>query len=121
MRHHGLVCPGEPPAGGQAVGQAPVVAVVDDHAAVLPLRGLEVSRHHDPVALLEVGPGTRPRQQPPGVAQVGGDVAHLAPASAFVPGYNLEIVHRGDAVVVAVTVQVCRASVKMKNNIVPEI
>ena len=111
--HHGLVSPGEPPAGGEAVGEAPVLAVVHHHSAVLPLSRLVVTRHHDPVLLRDVGPRAWPRQQPPGVPQVGGDVADLAPGPALVPGEDLEVVHSRDAVEVAVAVWISQASIKM--------
>ena len=121
VRHHGLVRPREPPAGGEAVGQAPVLAGVHDHAALLPLRGAVVARHHDPVLLRDVGPGPRPRQQPPRVPEVGGDVSHLAPAPALVTRDDLEVVHGRDAVVVTVTVWISQSAIKMQNNIVPEV
>ena len=119
--HHGLVRPGEPPAGGEPVGEAAVLAVVHHHSAVLALRRLVVASHHDPVLLRNVGPGAWPRQQPPGVPQVGGDVADLAPGPALVPGEDLEVVHSWDAVKVAVAVRIGQSSIKMQDNIIPEV
>ena len=78
-----------------------------------------MTSHHDPVLLRDVGPGPRPRQQPPGVPQVGGDVADLTPAPALVPGDDLEVVHSRDAVKVTVTIWIGQASIKMQDNIIP--
>ena len=119
--HHSFVRPGEPSAGGEAVGKAPVLAVVHHHSAVLALSRLVVASHHDPVLLRDVGPGAWPRQQPPGVPQVGGDVADLAPGPALVPGDDLEVVHSRNAIKVSVAVWICQSSIKMQDNIIPEV